>query len=113
MAYLDSTGLNTLWAKIKSYVSSNAGNASVVIAQNVTSSAWSSDNTYEEYPYRATLTVSGMTSSHVPEVIFDGTDEDTELVAPHCQSYAGGIYIYASDNVGAVIAQTVKGIKGV
>ena len=113
MGYLDTHGLDTFWAKIKTYVANNAGNASVVIAQNVTSSAWSSDNTYEDYPYRATLTVSGMTSSHVPEVIFDGTDEDTEKVAPHCQSYSGGVYIYASDDVGPVTAQTVQGVKGV
>ena len=112
MAYLDTTGLNTLWAKIKSYVGDHAGNAAVVIAQNVTSSSWSSDNTYSDYPYRASLTVSGMTANHMPEVVFDGTNADTESVAQHCVSYNGGVYIYASDNVGAVVAQTVKGTKG-
>lgn len=112
MGYLDSHGLDTFWAKIKTYVGGHAGNAAVVIAQNVASSAWSADATYSDYPYRATLTVSGMTSSHVPEVVFDGTDEATEKIAEHCVSYSGGVYIYASDDVGAVTAQTIKGTKG-
>lgn len=92
-------------------IDTGRGNGSVVVAQNITSSAWSSNATYPDYPYRATLTVTGMTADHVPEVIFDGTDADIAKLAPHCASYNGGVYIYATENVGPVIAQTVKGVK--
>ena len=90
---------------------SGSGNGAIVVAQNVTSSAWSSNGSYPDYPYRATLTVQDMTADHVPEVIFDGTDEDIAKLAPHCASYNGGVYIYATENVGPVTAQTVTGAK--
>ena len=111
MAYLDTHGMQTLWSKIKSYVSEHSGNAQVIITQNVQSSSWSNTDTYEDYPFRASLPVSGMTTSHIPEVVFDGTNDATDNIATHCESYNGGVYIFASDNVGVVTAQTVAGIK--
>lgn len=88
-----------------------SGNADVVVAQNITASSWSSNGSYPDYPYRATLAVTGMTADHVPEVIFDGTDADVAKIAPHCVSYSGGVYIYATEDVGTITAQTVKGVK--
>lgn len=83
----------------------------LIVAQNVTSSAFTADSTYDDWGYRASLAVTGMTVDHVPEVIFDGTDSDVEKIAQHCTSYNGGVYIYASVDIGTVTANTVKGIK--
>ena len=48
---------------------SHSGYAQALIFQNVSvaASAWSSDSTYAAYPYAATLALTGVTASHVPE----------------------------------------------
>lgn len=52
-------------------------------------------NTYNDYPYRAEISLSGVMSGMIPDVIF--SPDYTELFAPVASSYNGGIYIYASD----------------
>ena len=82
-------------------------------AANVATSAWSSNSTYSAYPYRASVTVSGMTANHVPGVVFDPDDADYGKLAPVCDSYAGGVYIYASEIPGAVVhVLSVSGVMG-
>lgn len=62
---------------------------------SVSSTAFRETNTYEDYPYRAAIALSGVTSGMIPEVIF--SPEDAGAFAPVASSYNGGIYIYASD----------------
>ena len=82
-------------------------------AANVATSAWSSNSTYSAYPYRASVTVSGMTANHVPGVVFDPDDADYGKLAPVCDSYNGGVYIYASAVPGAVVhVLSTSGVMG-
>ena len=71
----------------------------VKIAKNVAvaPSAWASDSTYsaQGYNYRATATVSGVTSSYVPFVTFGVADAIGGNYAPVAVSLSGGVYIYA------------------
>ena len=55
---------------------SHSGYAQALIFQNVSvaASAWRSDSTYAAYPYAATLTLTGVTASHVPEVTFGAAE---------------------------------------
>ena len=63
----------------------------------VNSSSFVSDATYSDYPYRATITLTGVVNSMIPEVIFGLADAISGVFAPISESYNGGIYIYAND----------------
>ena len=63
----------------------------------VPSSAFSSDATYTDYPYRASVALSQVTSVLIPEVIFSVTDAVSGVFAPVGESYDGGIYLYANE----------------
>lgn len=63
----------------------------------VATSAFADDTTYEDYPYRATIALAGVTSSMIPEVIFAVPDAASGTFAPGAESYNGGICIYAAD----------------
>ena len=61
----------------------------------VPTSAFASDATYNDWPYRASVPLTGAISGMVPEVIF-GMDEATSgSFAPVAESYNGGVYLYA------------------
>lgn len=88
------------------------GNTSRIYATNksVATSAWRSNTTYADYPYRASVAVTGMTASHMPEVVFDLTDATSGNLAPIASSYAGGVYIYAKEVPSAAV--TIATIEG-
>lgn len=63
----------------------------------VQASSFVQDSTYEDYPYRAAVVLSGVVATMVPEVVFSlaaMTDNDFATVA---ECYNGGVYIYAAD----------------
>ena len=62
----------------------------------VAPTAFVDDTTYEAYPYRAKIQLSGVTSTMIPEVIFGVADAMSGMFAPAAESYNGGIYIYAT-----------------
>ena len=55
------------------------------------------DTTYEDFPFRATVSLSGVLESMIPEIIFGLLDATSGLFAPVAESYNGGVYLYASD----------------
>lgn len=83
--------------------------------QTVASSAWASDDTYPDYPYRAAVALSGVTANHAPIVNFSNADSLSGKLSPVADSYAGGVYIYATEslaetvNIGSVICVKVVG----
>lgn len=66
-----------------------------ITKQNITISSWSSNSTYTDFPYRATVSITGVTADMIPEVIFNATDALSGNYAPVSQTYAGGVYIYS------------------
>jgi len=56
---------------------------------------WASDLTYEDWPYRATVPLTGVTAAAFVDADVD-PDTDPGNMAPTCDEYAGGIYIYAT-----------------
>lgn len=62
---------------------------------SVKTSAFVSDTTYAEYPYRASVALSGVIASMIPEVVFSLADAISGNFAPVVESYNGGVYIYA------------------
>ena len=65
--------------------------------QTVATSAWASDSTYSDYPYRASIALSGVTANHVPNVNFNSSDALSGKLSPISESYDGGVYIYATE----------------
>ena len=82
--------------------------------QTVAASAWASDSTYSDYPYRASIALSGVTANHVPSVNFNSTDALSGKLSPVSESYDGGVYIYATEALTeAVSVGSVTCIKAV
>lgn len=69
----------------------------------VQATAFIADATYTDYPYRASVALSGVISGMVPEVILGLEDATSGLFAPVAESYNGGVYIYASSAPSASI----------
>lgn len=86
-------------------------NAAVIVKNNITveTSAWASDATYGDYPFRASIQIEGCSVNHIPEVTFSLADATSGIIAPIAETYDGGVYIYASEKPSAVI--TIPTIK--
>ena len=61
----------------------------------VSSSDFSADATYANFPYRAAVALTGVTDSMIPDVIFDAEDAVSGVFAPVATAYSGGVYIYS------------------
>lgn len=59
--------------------------------------AFAADGTYEDYPLRAAVALSGVIESMIPEVIFALPEAVSSNFAPVAACYNGGVYLYASD----------------
>jgi hypothetical protein len=94
---------------------SHSGYAQALIFQNVSvaASAWRSDSTYAAYPYAATLTLTGVTASHVPEVAFGAAEAASGIYAPVALSGSGTVKIYAASKPAAITLQSILCIKAV
>lgn len=66
-------------------------------SKTVEVSAWASDTTYEDFPYRAAVACEGVTAKHYVEVTFAPADALNGSFAPVAASYDGGVYLYASE----------------
>ena len=71
--------------------------------KSVAASAFASNSTYADFPYRAAVTLTGVTAAMVPEVFFGLTDAMSGNFAPVAESYAGGVYIYAAAKPSAAV----------
>ena len=54
-----------------------------------------SDTTYQDFPYRASIALSGAIKSMIPEVVLSVDDALSGDYAPVAESYNGGVYLYA------------------
>lgn len=64
--------------------------------KTIASSAWVSDATYSDYPYRASISCSGASADMFPYVEFSEADAQSNLFFEGAASYSGGVYVYAS-----------------
>lgn len=65
---------------------------------NITVSAESfvDDTTYQDFPYRAAVTLTGVLSTMIPDVVLALSDATSGNFAPVAECYNGGIYLYAA-----------------
>ena len=62
----------------------------------VARSAFVSDTTYSDYGYRAAISLDGVNSSMIPEVIFDADIAASGDFSSVSAAYDGGVYIYSA-----------------
>lgn len=70
---------------------------------SVAKSAWVSSTAHEDYPYQATISITGATPNMVPEVNFSFADAVEGNFAPIAQTVSGGLVIYAKETPTAAI----------
>ena len=63
----------------------------------IAASAFVSDNNYSNYGYCASISLSGVTANDTADVYFSGEQVEQEIYASFCESYAGGVKIYAAE----------------
>ena len=63
----------------------------------VAASAFVSDTTYADFPFRASVSLAGVTGTMVPEVVFGAADAASGVFAPVAESISGGVYLYATE----------------
>ena len=75
----------------------------VFLNTTILPAAFEDDETYEDYPYKASLVLSGVTSTMIPEVVFGLTEILEGIFAPISETFNGGIYLYSNDIPDATI----------
>lgn len=76
----------------------SGGEPRKIVFRNVEvgTSNWVLDNTYEKYPYKATVSLQSVTGGMTAEVIFGMNEAVEGVYAPVNETFSGGLYIYAS-----------------
>lgn len=69
----------------------------------VPASAFIANATYADYPFRASVALTGVTSSMIPDVTFSVPDAASGNFASAAATYSGGVYIYAREKPTAAI----------
>lgn len=62
----------------------------------VAKTAFVANDTYGDYPYRASVALTGVLSSMIPDVVLSAVDATSGNFAPVAACYDGGIYLYAA-----------------
>ncbi len=94
----------------------HSGYAQILVFSGVSvaASAWAADSTYGAFGYAATLTLSGVTANHVPEVTFGADDAASGNFAPVALSGSGTVKIYAASKpTAAITIQSITCVKAV
>ena len=63
----------------------------------VNNTTFVSNATYADFPYRASVTLSGVLATMVPHVVFGAVDAVSGIFAPVAACYDGGVYLYAAE----------------
>lgn len=58
---------------------------------------WQEDSAYGDFPFRADVTLEGVTENFVPSLTFAPEDALSGIFAPVVRSFQGGVYIYAGE----------------
>lgn len=63
---------------------------------SVSKGSFVSNTTFQDFPYRASVALSGVIESMIPEVVLSVDDAGSGNFAPVSESYNGGVYLYAA-----------------
>ena len=87
--------------------STNAGMTGIQFQNTSVQFTLQSSPDYADYPYRGQFANSGITAQAYADVVYSGTQASSGNYAPFCQTYDGGVYLYAKTNVGTQTIPTI------
>lgn len=64
---------------------------------------FAADSSYEAYPYKASIPLAGVLAASEPRVVFSPTEANSWNFSPVCETYDGGVYIWAKTKPGNAI----------
>lgn len=104
-SFLDSVvqGINASISEAKAETATKEDKKLLFHGVSVQASSWGADNTYADYPYRASVTLNGVTASMIPHVVFPVDAMSNTGLASVAECYDGGIYIYSDGIPSAAI----------
>ena len=70
---------------------------------SVAQSDFAADSTYTDFGYKATIALTGVTSTMFADVVYAPAQAMSGLYAPVCATYNGGVYIYAKEDTAITI----------
>lgn len=73
---------------------------------SVAASSFVSDATYQDYPYRAAIPLTGVASTMIPEVAFDVVEATSGNYAPLAITYGGNVSVDSSGTTATVVSIT-------
>ena len=62
----------------------------------VSASAFIDDTTYTDFPFRASVALTGVLESMIPDIMLALADATSGNFSPVCECYNGGVYLYAA-----------------
>lgn len=74
---------------------------------NIQVNQWLSDNTYQDFPYKAYIQLQGVVPTMFPYVIFNMTDAASGNYGAVSESTVGGIYLWSKVNTPIVVPAVV------
>lgn len=97
------TDMTTAQGNITALQSGKENKKLVFTSVEVETSDWESDLTYTDFPYKATISATDVTSGMIPEVIFDAPDAVSGNFAPVAESGTDEIFIWAAEAIDVTI----------
>lgn len=74
---------------------------------NRTVTTWESDSTYADYPYKGTISITGVTDADGVEVTFSNADATSGNYSPICATFNGGVYIWSKTQNASIVIPTI------
>lgn len=91
-----------IYSRTADETKSDLGIPSVVQGSSLTVS-WAADTTVSGYSYKGTITLSGVTSNHIPTVTFDTAQARSGNYSPVAESGSNAVYIWSKTNTAITI----------
>jgi len=76
--------------------------------QNVTANSFVADATYEDFPFKCEIAVTGVTSANNAEITFSLTQATSGDLAPICVTDTNKVIIYAKSDLGSIVIPLIK-----
>ena len=76
--------------------------------QNVTANTFVADATYEDFPFKCEIAITGVTSANNAEITFSLAQATSGDLAPICVTETNKIIIYAKSDLGTIIIPLIK-----
>ena len=75
---------------------------------NVVANSFVADATYEDFPFKCEIAVTGVTSANNAEVTFSLTQATSGDLAPICVTDTNKVIIYAKSDLGSIVIPLIK-----